>query len=104
MATDCKESKEDYELDIELPGCKKENIMAQLKDGYLTVSATTKPETEAKYLRRERRFGTFTRRFYVGNMLTQEDIKAHFEDGILLIDIPKKTARQEEERFIEIEG
>jgi len=99
MATDVKEFDNGYELEIELPGCKKENVQAQLRDGYLTVSAETKAENsegdKSRYIRRERSFGSYTRSFYVGDKLTQDDIRAKFEDGVLKIAVPKETAHPE---------
>lgn len=111
MRTDVKESETGYELDIDLPGYKKEDVQAQLKDGYLTITATTKTNDDqkdenGKYIRRERYYGTCSRSFYVGEDIAQEDIKAKFEDGILKIGIPKKEAKPEVEanNFITIEG
>ncbi len=111
MKTDVKEHDDAYELGIELPGFKKENIQIQLKDGYMNIQASNKTENEEKdkkgnYLRRERYFGTCSRSFYVGDNLTEEDIKAKFEDGILKITVPKKEAKPavEENRYIAIEG
>lgn len=111
MRTDVKENETGYELDIELPGYSKENVQAQLKDGYLTIAASTKTEDDqknesGKYIRRERYYGTCSRSFYVGKDIEQQDIKAKFEDGILKINIPKKDARpeKEENQFIQIEG
>lgn len=99
MATDVIEYDKGYQLEIDLPGCKKENVQAQLKDGYLTVSAEIKDSSEqndaANYIRRERRHGTYTRSFYVGDALTQDDIRARFEDGVLKIAVPKETAHPE---------
>ncbi len=111
MKTDIKESDAGYELAIDLPGCKKENVKAQLKDGYLTISAESKLENDekddaGKFIRRERYYGTCSRSFYVGEAVTEEDIKAKFEDGILRIAIPKKEAKPavEESKYIAIEG
>lgn len=111
MRTDVKENETGYELDIDLPGYKKEDVQAQLKDGYLTITATTAKNEEqkddaGKYIRRERYSGTCSRSFYVGEDICQEDIKAKFEDGILKIGVPKKTAKPEveENKFITIEG
>ena len=111
MKTDVKETEGSYELDIDLPGYKKEDVKAELKDGYLTISAATntnndqKDET-GKYIRRERYYGNCSRSFYVGENITQEDIKARFEDGILKIVVPKKEAKPavEEKKYISIEG
>ena len=111
MRTDVKESETGYELDIDLPGYKKEDVQAQLKDGYLTITATTKTNDDqkdenGKYIRRERYYGTCSRSFYVGEDIAQEDIKAKFEDGILKIGIPKKEAKPQlpEKKYIAIEG
>ena len=85
MRTDVKENASSYELDIDLPGYKKEDVQAELKDGYLTITATTKTNDDqkneaGKYIRRERYYGTCSRSFYVGKDVEQEDIKAKFED------------------------
>lgn len=111
MRTDVKEKESGYELDIDLPGYKKEDVQAQLKDGYLTITATTKKDEEqkeegGKYIRRERYSGTCSRSFYVGEDIEQEDIRAKFEDGILKISVPKKEAKPkvEENKYITIEG
>lgn len=111
MKTDIKESDTGYELEIDLPGYRKENVKAELKEGYLTISAESRQENSqkddaGKYIRRERYYGTCSRSFYVGDEVTEQDIKARFEDGILKVAIPKKEARPavEESRFIAIEG
>ena len=111
MKTDVKETEGSYELDIDLPGYKKEDVKAELKDGYLTVSAATNTNNDqkdenGKYIRRERYYGNCSRSFYVGENITQEDIKARFEDGILKIVVPKKEAKPavEEKKYISIEG
>ncbi|MCQ2510862.1 MAG: Hsp20/alpha crystallin family protein [Lachnospiraceae bacterium] len=111
MKTDVKETETGYELDIDLPGYNKEDVKAELKDGYLTISAETKTDTEkkdeaGKYIRRERYFGNCSRRFFVGEEIEPEDIKARFENGILNVCIPKKEAKEkiEENRFVTIEG
>ena len=111
MRTDVKENDNSYELDIDLPGCKKENVKAELKNGYLTISAETnqsndQKDEDGKYIRRERYYGSCSRSFYVGEDITQEDIKAKFEDGILKVSVPKKEAKPavEEGRYIQIEG
>lgn len=95
MKTDVKEHENGFDLAIEIPGFKKEDLQLELKEGYLTVSATTKQENnkddkDAHYIRRERYVGTSSRSFYVGEEVTEEDIKAKFEDGILNIYVPKK--------------
>lgn len=110
MKTDVREYETGYELDIELPGYKKEDVQAQLKDGYLNITATMKKVEEqgesSKYIRRERYLGSCSRSFYVGEDMEQEDIKAKFEDGVLKILVPKKEAKPkvEENKFITIEG
>ena len=111
MKTDIKEMKDGYELEIDLPGFKKDEVTAELKDGYLTVSAETNTKKDekaedGKYIRRERYSGSCSRSFYVGDAVTQEDIKAKFEDGTLKLLIPKKEAvpEVEERKYIAIEG
>ena len=111
MKTDIKDTKEGYELDIELPGYNKEDVSAELKDGYLTISASTKSDEgekdeNGKYIRRERYYGSCSRSFYVGEVITQEDIKARFENGILKLFVPKKEEKPavEEKKYITIEG
>ena len=111
MRTDVKESDAGYELDIDLPGCKKENVKAELKNGYLTINAETSQNNDqkdenGKYIRRERYYGACSRSFYVGEEVQQEDIKARFEDGILKVSVPKKEAKPviEESKYIQIEG
>ena len=110
MKTDVKELEGGYELNIELPGYQKENVQAQLKDGTLTITASRNTENEekdekGKFIRRERYYGNCTRSFYVGDEVEQEDIKARFENGVLIIDIPKKEAKPkiEENKYIAIE-
>lgn len=109
MRTDVKENEANFELDIDLPGYKKDDVKAELKDGYLTVSAVRKSsnndEAESgKYLRRERYYGACSRSFYVGEALNQNDIKAKFEDGILKLTVPKKEPEIPEPSYIAIEG
>ena len=109
MKTDIKETDGAYELSIDLPGYKKEDVQIQLKDGTLTISAATRKENEDKeegrYIRRERYYGSCSRSFYVGDVVTEEDIKARFADGILKVTVPKKEAKPEveENRYIAIE-
>ena len=111
MKTDIKDTKEGYELDIELPGYNKEDVSAELKDGYMTISASTKSDEgdkdeNGKYIRRERYYGSCSRSFYVGEAITQEDITARFENGILKLFVPKKEEKPavEEKKYITIEG
>ena len=100
MKADVQECEKGYLLDIELPGYNKEDVKAELKDGYLTVSASheeNKEEKDAKgrYIRRERYTGSCKRTFYVGEEVHQEDIKAGFQNGILRLAIPKQAAQVE---------
>ncbi len=93
MRTDIQETDSGYQVDVELPGFKKEDVSAKVEDGYLTVSAAKNESTEEKddksYIRRERFTGNCSRTFYVGKGLKPEDITAKFEDGILQLNIPK---------------
>ncbi len=110
MKTDIKENDKGYELDVDLPGYKKEDVKAELKDGYLTISASndnTKEEKDedGKYIRKERYTGSVSRSFYVGKYVTEEDIHAKFENGILKLSVPKVDApKVEENKYISIEG
>lgn len=110
MKTDVREKEDGFEVDIDLPGFKKEEITAELDNGYLTVSAAKsldKDETDknGNYIRRERYFGNTSRTFYVGEGVREEDIKARFEDGLLKLSIPKKEASvAESQKRIAIEG
>ena len=110
MKTDVRETDSSYELAIDLPGFKKEDIQAQLKNGYLTISASKgldKDETdkEGRYIRQERCTGQCCRTFYVGDGISQEEIRAKFEDGILKLSVPKKQPKAiESSQYISIEG
>ena len=109
MCTDVKETEQGYEIAIDLPGFKKENVSAKLENGYLTISAFKNAEkeekAEGKYIRQERFCGHCSRNFYVGTDISQEDIKAKFEDGVLNLFVPKKDAKAvEQKKFIAIEG
>ena len=109
MKTDVRETDNSYELDIDLPGFKKDELQLHLQDGYLTVSAAKgldkdKKDKEGHYIRRERYAGQCSRSFYVGENITEEDVHAKFEDGILRLSIPKKDApKLPERRVIAIE-
>ena len=109
--TDVKETETGYELDIDLPGFKKDEISAHLEDGYsykfrlLKALIKDEKDNEGRYIRRERYGGSMTRSFYVGNAVTEEDIKAKYEDGILSLSIPKKDPKAvEAKKYIAIEG
>ena len=111
MRTDIKETDGGYELTIDLPGFKKDDVQAELKDGYLTINAQTQGESEDKdeqgtYVRKERFSGKCSRTFYVGDDVEEDDIKAKFEDGVLKIAVPKKQEQPklEEKKTIAIEG
>lgn len=110
MKTDVKDLGDSYQLEMEMPGVAKENIQAELKDGYLIVTAeqtTSNDEKDEKgtYIRRERYTGKSQRSFYVGDHVTQEDMKAEFKDGILFLNFPKKESKPEVDtrKFIEIQ-
>ena len=110
MKTDVKETDSSYEVDIDLPGFKKDEINAKLENGYLTISAAKgldkdEKDKKGKYIHKERYAGAMSRSFYVGDAVTQEDIKAKYEDGILKLAIPKKDAKAvEAKNYIAIEG
>ena len=110
MKTDVRELDEGYEVIVDLPGFKKDEIEVQLENGYLTISAAKgldKDETDkkGKYLRQERYAGSMSRSFYVGEDVTENDIQAKFENGILKLDVPKKEAKAvESKKYIAIEG
>ena len=109
MKTDVRETDNSYELDIDLPGFKKDEIKVELDNGYLSISAAKgldkdEEKKDGKYIRRERYAGAMNRTFYVGDNLTQQDIQAKFEDGILKISVPKKDVQQiEQNKYIAIE-
>lgn len=107
MKTDVRETPTSYEFDIDLPGFKKEEINAELKDGYLTVCAakavTSDDENDkGQYLRRERYAGSCSRSFYVGEGVNEGDVTAKYENGILQISVPKKEV-QAQKRAIQIQ-
>ena len=110
MKTDVREHEDHYELDIDLPGFKKDELTLSLENGYLTVGAAKnfeeKKETnEGKVLRHERYAGAMQRSFYVGENITEEDVVAKFEDGVLNLTIPKKQQpKLPERKTIMIEG
>ena len=109
MKTDVRETDNSYEMDIDLPGFKKDEIKVELDNGYLSISAAKgldkdEEKKDGKYIRRERYAGAMNRTFYVGDNLTQQDIQAKFEDGILKISVPKKDVQQiEQNKYIAIE-
>ena len=110
MKTDVKDTENGYEVDIDLPGFKKDEITMKLENGTLTVSAAKgldkdEENKEKKYVRRERYAGACQRSYYVGEDITEEDIKASFEHGILTLFVPKKEAKPavEEKKYISIQ-
>ena len=111
MKTDVKETEKGYEVAVDLPGFKKDEIQLELNDGYLTISAEKGLDKEEKdkkdkYIRRERYAGACERSFYVGEDVTQEDIKGEYKHGILKLFVPKKEAKPavEQKHSISIEG
>ena len=110
MKTDIKEKEDCFELMIDLPGFAKEDVKAELKEGYLNISAERnssdeEKDEEGRFIRRERYSGTCSRSFYVGDDLKQEDIKAKFENGILMLTVPKKPEEpvEDEPQYISID-
>ena len=110
MKTDLKEHEDGYELLVDLPGFKKEQIDLQLQNGYLTITASKGLEEDGKdkkgkLLHQERYAGSLTRSFYIGENVREEDVKARFEDGVLTLDFPKeKPMNLPQRRTIQIEG
>ncbi|MDY2614482.1 Hsp20/alpha crystallin family protein [Bariatricus sp. SGI.161] len=111
MKTDVKETDSGYEVDIDLPGFKKDEIQMQLENGYLTVSASKglnkdEKNEDGRYVRRERYAGSVSRSFYVGENVTEKDIHPKYENGILSFKMPKddKKAVEEKKHYIAIEG
>ena len=108
MKTDVKENDHDFEIFVDLPGLKKEDLKLDLTDGYITISAnkTLEEEDKKKYIRKERFYGSVSRSFYVGESVKKEDIKAKFDNGVLTLSIPKVEPKEEKEQnnYIAIEG
>lgn len=109
MKTDVKETENGYEVSIDLPGFKKDEVKIHLDHGYLTIAAAKgldkdEEAKKGKYIRRERYAGSMSRSFYVGEGVKQSDIHAKYEDGILKLDIPKQDKKAvEESKYISIE-
>jgi len=111
MKTDVKQTENGYDVAVDLPGCKKEDVQMELNDGYLTIQAVRTHSSDEKdengrYLRRETFSGTCARSFYVGDNVKKEDIHARFEDGVLHISLPNTEpakALPENPNLIEIE-
>ena len=110
MRTDVHEHDDSFEVDIDLPGFKKDEININLENGYLSVAASKglneeEKNKKGKIIRQERYTGSMQRSFYVGQQITEEDIKAKFEDGVLKLVVPKKDAKAvPEKKCIMIEG
>ena len=99
MKTDVRETEDSYELDVDLPGFKKDEVTVDLQDGYLTISAAKgldkdEPDKKGKFLRQERYAGSMSRSFYVGDDVESADVSAKFEDGILKISVPKAAPKE----------
>lgn len=107
MRTDVKEKGNNYIIEIDLPGYEKEDIEIELEKGYLKVSAKTSKETdnsEDKYIHKERFYGECSRSFFVGENLKEEDVKAAFKNGILILTVPKDQPKKiEEKKYIQID-
>ncbi len=109
MNTDIKETEDSYELEMDLPGFKKDEVTVELDNGYITIRAAKgldkdEKTKEGRYIRKERYAGSCERSFYVGEAVTQDDIKASFRHGILRLDIPKKENKKVEgNKYIAIE-
>ena len=110
MSTDIKQKDDGYELEMDLPGFTKEDIQISLENGYLTISAAKgldeNSEEKTHYIRRERYVGTCSRSFYVGQTITQDQIRAEFHHGILKLFVPKEDVMPaiEQKKYIAIEG
>ena len=110
MKTDVREKEDGYEIDMDLPGFKKDQVELTLENGYLTVTANKgfdkdEKDKQGRMIRQERYAGSMQRSFYVGDNMTEEDVKAHFEDGVLHLNLPKKDAKKvPEKKTICIEG
>ena len=111
MKTDIKENDNNFELEIDLPGFKKDNIKMSIDDGYLTINAKQEDNKDekdkhGKYVRRERYFGECSRSFYIGDDIKEEDIKAKYKNGTLRVEIPKKEEKKNlpNKKYIQIEG
>ena len=101
---DIKENDDEYTIEAEMPGMKKEDIELEINDDYLTISAEHSEEREEKeenYIRRERRQGKYTRSFYLENV-NQDDIEAEYNDGVLKVHLPKEEKTPVKKRTIDI--
>ena len=111
MKTDIREMENGYELVVDLPGFTKDEVQATLENGYLTISAEKgldkdeKEKENGRYIRRERYAGACSRSFYVGDAVTQDEIKASFKNGTLKLTVPKKEEKQlpDNKNYIQID-
>ena len=109
MKTDLKEHEGEYELNVDLPGFKKDQIKLQLRSGYLTISVAKgldeqQEDKQGRIVHQERYTGSMTRSYYIGEHVREEDVKARFEDGVLTLRFPKEAPQKlPEERYISIE-
>ena len=108
MKTDVRETDDTYEVDIDLPGFKKEDISVSFENGYLTISTNktldrNDKDKDGKYIRQERYAGSMSRSFFIGKNIPKEDIKAKYEDGVLRLSVPKKDIKVIENNTISIE-
>ncbi len=109
MKTDLKEHEGEYELNVDLPGFKKDQIKLQLRSGYLTISVAKgldeqQQDKQGRIVHQERYTGSMTRSYYIGEHVREEDVKARFEDGVLTLRFPKEAPQKlPEERYISIE-
>ncbi len=99
MLMDVKDHGDHYEVEIDLPGFRKENIGIELEDGYMTVTASKGLDEDEKnrrgrIIRQERYSGMMSRTFYVGEDVTNEEVSASFDNGVLKISVPKKEKEQ----------
>ena len=110
MKTDIREKDDNYEVSIDLPGFKKEDITVELNDGYITINASKNLDRDegkkGKLIRQERYAGSMTRSFYVGENVEKGDIEANYRHGVLNLTIPKKALEKKipEKNLIAIEG
>lgn len=106
MKSDVREKKDSYLLEIDLPGCRKEDIKAYVDKGYLHITASMNQEKEkghGKFIRKECFSGEYERSFFVGSQIVQSDLKADYKHGVLRIRIPKES-QEKKKRSIAIEG
>lgn len=99
MKTDVRETADRYEMDIDLPGFRKDDVRVELKEGYLTISASkgldkSQQDEEGRFLRQERYAGAMSRSFYIGEEIEAKDVSARFEDGILRLTLPKQMTQR----------